>query len=75
MYNHNYSVMFTIESGVVLIPLAILGLITLLVWSFRKSHVKAAQLILLLTFGIYLLGVVHYLTSSAPTVASIPARD
>ena len=60
MYNQNYSVMFTIESRVVLIPLAILGLITLLVWSFRKKHVKAAQTILLLSFGIYLLGVLHF---------------
>lgn len=60
MYNQDYSIMFTIESGVVLIPLAILGLITLLVWSFRKKNVKVAQTILLLSFGIYLLGVLHF---------------
>jgi glycopeptide antibiotics resistance protein len=60
MYNQDYSIMFTIESGIVLIPLAIIGLITLLVWSFRKQRVKAAQTILLLSFGIYLLGVLHF---------------
>lgn len=60
MYNKDYSVMFTIESGVVLIPLAILGLITLLVWSFRKKHVKVPQTLLLLSFGIYVLSVLHF---------------
>lgn len=60
MYNQNYSIMFTIESAVVLVPLAIVGLLTLLVWSFRKPHVKVTQTILLLTFGIYLLGVLHF---------------
>jgi glycopeptide antibiotics resistance protein len=54
------SIMFTIESWYVLGPLFLLGLLFLAVWGNRqKRKVTIAQYVVLLSFGIYLLCVIH----------------
>lgn len=54
------SIMFTIESWYVLVPLGLLGLIWLVSWTKRKKRkLNAAQFVVLTSFGIYLLCVIH----------------
>ncbi|KGR76297.1 VanZ family protein [Ureibacillus sinduriensis] len=54
------SIMFTIDSWVVLIPLMLLGLVGLITWTIRrKRKVNLAQFVVLLSFGIYLLCTIH----------------
>lgn len=54
------SFMFTIQSWYVLSPVSIIGLIWLISWAMRqKGKVNLAQYILLISFGIYLLCVLH----------------
>ncbi|RYI30386.1 VanZ family protein [Bacillus infantis] len=54
------SIMFTIESWYVLGPLYLMGLLVLAVWGKRKERkVTIAQYVVLLSFGIYLLCVIH----------------
>ncbi|MFC4319901.1 VanZ family protein [Litchfieldia salsa] len=54
------SVMFTIESWYVLGPVAMLGLIWLVLWSRkRESELKLGQVAMIVSFGVYLLCVLH----------------
>ncbi|KKI89799.1 teicoplanin resistance protein VanZ [Bacillus sp. SA1-12] len=54
------SIMFTIQSWYVLGPVGIIGLIWFISWAKRqKGKVNLAQYILLISFGIYLLCVIH----------------
>lgn len=54
------SIMFTIESWVVLVPVILLGLIGLTIWTIRRKRgVNLAQFVVLLSFGIYLLCTIH----------------
>lgn len=55
------SIMFTIQSWCVLGPVFVLGLIGLVWWVARQERkFNLAQLVILLSFGIYLLGVIHF---------------
>lgn len=54
------SIMFTIESWVVLIPVVLLGLLWLIIWTKRqKRKINLAQFVVLISFGIYLLCMIH----------------
>lgn len=60
MEDKDYSIMFTIESWYVLMPIAIIAFIALIIWGKRqKGQVNLMQYMLLLTFGIYLLCMSH----------------
>ncbi|MBP3951547.1 VanZ family protein [Bacillus suaedae] len=54
------SVMFTIHSWYLLVPIFFIGLLWLVIWAKRrKERVNPAQFVVLLSFGIYLLCVFH----------------
>ncbi len=54
------SIMFTIDSWYVLVPLFLLGMIWLVFWIKRQGRkLNVAQFVVLISFGIYLLCVIH----------------
>ena len=54
------SIMFTIESWYVLVPVMLLGLLGLMIWTKRQNRkVTAVQFAVLITFGIYLLCMIN----------------
>jgi len=56
---NSLSIMFTIKSWYVLVPVMLLGLLWLIIWvKRRKQKVTFAQFFVLITFGIYILSMI-----------------
>ncbi|WP_235182917.1 hypothetical protein [Gracilibacillus boraciitolerans] len=54
------SIIFTIESWYVLVPVLLLGMVWLIIWAKRQNgNISLAQFVILISFGIYLLCVIH----------------